>query len=143
MFTDMVGYSKLMQENEVLGLDLLEEHRVVVRALLPEFGGREVDTAGDAFLIEFGSALESTRCAIDIQTALNERNLTVAPESRILIRIGLHLGDVVHVGDQVYGDGVNIAARMEPLAKPGSICLSDDVARQRLDQLSRSSLSNQ
>lgn len=130
MFTDMVGYSALTQKNEALALDLLEEHRKIVRPFFEKHGGREIETAGDSFFVEFTSAVEATNCAIEIQTVLNERNKTEPAERRILLRIGLHIGDVVFVDQQVHGDGVNIAARMEPLAQPGGICISEDVARQ-------------
>jgi len=130
MFTDMVGYSALTQKNEALALDLLEEHRKILRPFFKKHDGREIETAGDSFFVEFRSAVESTNCAIEIQTALNERNKTETPERLILLRIGLHIGDVVYVDQQVHGDGVNIAARLEPLAQPGGICISEDVARQ-------------
>jgi adenylate cyclase len=130
MFTDMVGYSALSQENEHLALELLEEHRTLLRAAFARHGGREIETIGDGFFIEFPSALDGARCAVDIQQALTSRNISVQPERRILVRIGLHLGDVVYRGPHVHGDGVNIAARIEPLAKPGQICISEDVARQ-------------
>ena len=130
MFTDMVGYSRLTQENESLAIDLLEEHREILREIFPKYSGREIDTAGDAFFVEYDSALAATMAAIEIQTTLHERNLRVDSRHAILLRIGLHLGDVIHVGEHVRGDGVNIAARMEPLARPGSICVSEDIARQ-------------
>jgi class 3 adenylate cyclase len=130
MFTDMVGYSALAQKNEALALDLLDEHRKILRPIFTRHEGREIDTAGDSFFVEFNSAVEATNCAVEIQTVLHERNNTEAEERRILLRIGLHIGDVVYVGDNVHGDGVNIAARMEPLATPGGICISEDVARQ-------------
>jgi adenylate cyclase len=130
MFTDMVGYSAMVQKNESLALDLLEEHRRLLRPIFIKHGGTEVETAGDAFFVEFNSALEATNCAIEMQTELNERNQKVEPDKKILIRIGLHVGDVVHLGKHVHGDGVNIAARMEPMANPGGICLSEDVYRQ-------------
>ena len=130
MFTDMVGYSALAQENEMLALQLLEEHRKILRPLLSKHGGREVETIGDAFFIEFSSALEATKCAIDIQREFWTRNEIVKPNQRISIRIGIHLGDVVHKAENVLGDEVNIAARIEPLASPGGICISEDVARQ-------------
>jgi hypothetical protein len=136
MFTDMVGYSALTQKNEALALDLLEEHRKILRPFFEKHDGREIETAGDSFFVEFQSAVESTNCAIEIQTALNERNKTVPPERHILLRIGLHIGDVVYVDQQVHGDGVNIAARMEPLAQPGGICISEDVARQIRNKIS-------
>ena len=136
MFTDMVGYSAITQKNEALALDLLEEHRKIVRPFFEKHDGREIGTAGDSFFVEFKSAVESTNCAIEIQTTLNERNKTELAERRILLRIGLHIGDVVYVNEQVHGDGVNIAARMEPLAQPGGICISEDVARQIRNKIS-------
>ena len=136
MFTDMVGYSALAQKNEALALELLEEHRQILRPFFAKHDGREIDTAGDAFFVEFKSAVESTNCAVEIQEALHDRNQQVIPERRILLRIGLHIGDVVYVGQQVHGDGVNIAARLEPLASPGGICISEDVARQIRNKVS-------
>ncbi len=130
MFTDMVGYSALAQTDETLALDLLEEHRRLLRPLFPQFNGEEIETAGDSFFVEFASALDAARCAVEIQKLLRERNAEVSPERRILLRIGLHLGDVVHLDRHVHGDGVNIAARIEPCARPGGICVSEDVARQ-------------
>ncbi len=149
MFTDMVGYSALAQKNEALALELLEEHRGLLRSLFTKFGGQEVETAGDSFFVEFASALDAARCAIEIQTSLRERNAQSAPERQILLRIGLHLGDVVHYDKYVHGDGVNIAARIEPCAVPGGICLSQDIARQienkielRLVRLGKGELKN-
>ncbi|MGZ8557855.1 MAG: adenylate/guanylate cyclase domain-containing protein [Chitinophagaceae bacterium] len=136
MFTDMVGYSAITQKNEALALDLLEEHRKILRPFFEKHDGREIGTAGDSFFVEFKSAVESTNCAIEIQTTLNERNKTEPPERQILLRIGLHIGDVIFAGEQVQGDGVNIAARMEPLAQPGGICISEDVARQIRNKIS-------
>ncbi len=130
MFTDMVGYSALTQENEALALELLEEHRKLLRPFFQKHDGREIETAGDSFFVEFNSAVEATSCAIEIQSALHERNKTEPKERHILLRIGLHIGDVVYTDNHVHGDGVNIAARMEPLALPGGICVSVDVARQ-------------
>lgn len=130
MFTDMVGYSALSQKNEALALKLLEEHRNILRPFFAKYGGREIETAGDLFFVEFNSAVEGAQCAVDIQTALFERNETQPADQKILVRIGLHIGDVVYVDKHVHGDGVNIAARIEPLATPGGICVSEDVARQ-------------
>jgi adenylate cyclase len=130
MFTDMVGYSALTQKNEALALELLEEHRGILRPFFTKHDGREIETAGDAFFVEFNSAVEATNCAIEIQTILHERNKTEPQERHIRLRIGLHIGDVVYMDNHVHGDGVNIAARMEPLAQPGGICISEDVARQ-------------
>src|SRR5688572_32772680 len=113
MFTDMVGYSALTQKNEALALELLSEHRQILRPVFPQHGGREIETAGDSFFVEFNSAVEATQCSIEIQKLLNERNKSKPAEKHILIRIGLHIGDVVYLDDHVHGDGVNIAARME------------------------------
>jgi adenylate cyclase len=135
MFTDMVGYSALAQRNEALALELLEEHRRVLRPIFPQFNGREVETAGDAFLVEFASALEATRCGVEIQRVLSERNQVHPAERHIRLRIGIHVGDVVHKDGKVMGDAVNIAARIEPLAQPGGICVSEDVARQIRNKL--------
>jgi len=129
MFTDMVGYSALSQKNEALALELLEEHRKILRPIFLKYSGREIDTAGDSFFIEFYSAVDAANCAIEIQTSLLNRNVTTEPERQIRIRIGLHIGDVVQIGSNVHGDGVNIAARLEPLCTPEGICLSEDFAR--------------
>jgi adenylate cyclase len=130
MFTDMVGYSALSQRDEKLAQELLEEHRQLLREIFPRFHGTEIKTIGDAFLIEFGSALEAAQCAIEIQRTLAKRNHDVTSDRRIELKIGIHIGDVVHRGGDVYGDGVNIASRIEPLAGAGGICVSTDVERQ-------------
>jgi adenylate cyclase len=130
MFTDMVGYSTLAQRDDKLALELLEEHRQLLREIFPRFNGTEIKTIGDAFLIEFHSALEAAQCAIEIQRTLAKRNHDVIAERRIQLKIGIHIGDVVHRGGDVYGDGVNIASRIEALAGAGGICVSMDVERQ-------------
>jgi TolB-like protein/class 3 adenylate cyclase len=130
MFTDMVGYSTLAQRDDKLALELLEEHRQLLREIFPRFNGTEIKTIGDAFLIEFNSALEAAQCAIEIQRTLAKRNHDVTSDRRIELKIGIHIGDVVHRGGDVYGDGVNIASRIEPLAGAGGICVSMDVERQ-------------
>src|SRR3954469_17711524 len=130
MFTDMVGYSALSQRDEKVAQELLEEHRRLLREIFPRFNGIEIKTIGDAFLIEFNSALEAAQCAIEIQRALAKRNHDVSGDRRIELKIGIHIGDVVHRGGDVYGDGVNIASRIEPLAGAGGVCVSMDVERQ-------------
>src|SRR5439155_1255808 len=130
MFTDMVGYSALAQRDDKIALELLEEHRRLLRELFPQFHGTEIKTIGDAFLVEFGSALEAAQCAIEIQRTLAKRNHDVTSDRRIELKIGIHIGDVVHRDGDVYGDGVNIASRIEQLAGAGGICVSMDVERQ-------------
>ena len=130
MFTDMVGYSALSQRDDKVALELLEEHRRLLREIFPRFHGTEIKTIGDAFLVEFGSALEAAQCAIEIQRTLAKRNHDVATDRQFAVKIGIHIGDVVHREGDVYGDGVNIASRIEKLAGAGGICVSMDVERQ-------------
>jgi len=137
MFTDMVGYSALAQRDEALSLELLEEHRRIVRGLLSKHSGREVKTTGDGFLLEFSSALAAVQAAMDIQNALHERNLASPADRQMLIRIGIHVGDVVMRDGDIQGDGVNIAARIEPLASAGGICISSAVQEQVRNKLSQ------
>src|SRR2546428_11410614 len=111
MFTDMVGYSALAQRDDKVALELLEEHRRLLREIFARFHGTEIKTIGDAFLVEIQSALEAAQCAIAIQRALGERNADGPAERQIQVRISIHIGDVMHRGGDVYGDGVNIASR--------------------------------
>src|SRR6476659_7323597 len=101
MFTDMVGYSALTQKNEALALELLEEHRKILRPFFDKHDGREIETAGDSFFVEFNSAVEATNCAVEIQTILHDRNKMQPQERHIFLRIGLHIGDVVYMDDHV------------------------------------------
>jgi TolB-like protein/class 3 adenylate cyclase/tetratricopeptide (TPR) repeat protein len=129
MFTDLVGYSELAHRDEPLALELLELHRGWVREILPKHGGREIETIGDAFLVEFSGALAAVECAVAIQRRFAAHN-EVAPEGRRMrLRIGIHAGDVQHKDGKVMGDGVNIASRIHGLADPGGICVSEDVQR--------------
>jgi tetratricopeptide (TPR) repeat protein len=129
MLTDIVGYSALTQRDEQLALRLLEEHRALVRPHFTSYGGREVKTMGDAFLVEFSSTLDAVQCSIEIQRTLEDRNRK-RNSPPIELRIGIHVGDVVHRGDDVFGDAVNIVARIEPLSDPGGICISGPVFEQ-------------
>ena len=127
MFTDIVGYTLLGQKNESLSLSLLEEQRRLVREILNRHNGREVKTIGDAFLIEFPSALDAIRCAYDIQGKTREHNVSLPEEKRVHLRIGIHLGDVVESEGDISGDAVNVASRIGPFAENGGISLSRQV----------------
>ncbi len=130
MFTDIAGYSALGQKDERLALELLEEHRRLLRPIFGRFDGDEIKTIGDAFLIEFRSAVEAVKCAVEVQTALHERNAARPPERRVLVRIGIHVGDIVFKEGDIFGDGVNVASRVQPLADPGGIRVTDQVFAQ-------------
>jgi adenylate cyclase len=127
MFTDMVGYSALTQHNEALALELLQEHRRLLRSIFPKHRGSEIKTIGDGFLVEFSSALAAVQCGIEIQEMIAKRNSVNPPQGCFQVRIGIHLGDVVRSDNDVVGDGVNIAARIEPLAGASGICISQQV----------------
>jgi len=127
MFTDMVGYTALAQADEGVALDVLGRHNRLLRPLFARFRGREVKTVGDAFLVEFESALDAAQCAIEIQRILHEYNLSSSDQWRIRIRIGIHVGDVVRADGDVLGDAVNVASRIESLADPEGICLTQQV----------------
>ncbi|MGA7923010.1 MAG: adenylate/guanylate cyclase domain-containing protein, partial [Thermoplasmata archaeon] len=129
MFTDTVGYTSSSQANESRTLELLREQTELLRPLVALHQGREIKSTGDGFLVEFGSALKAVQCAVNIQRRISERNSEGA-HSPIRIRIGVHLGDVVQSGTDILGDAVNIAARIEPLAGPGGVCVSGAVYEQ-------------
>lgn len=135
MFTDIVGYSSMSQSNESLALALLDEHRKLFRPILASHGGEEIKTIGDAFLVEFRSALEAVRCAIKMQQALSQRNLENTSVRQIQIRIGIHVGDIVRVDGDVYGDTVNLASRIESVSGPGEIAISSQVYQQVVNKI--------
>ena len=127
---DVVGYSRLMGLDEAGTAQALREHRVAADPLVAKHGGRIVKTTGDGALIEFASVVGAVECAMALQHLATEWNAAVAPERRMEWRIGVHLGDVLIEGDDILGDGVNIAARLEGIAEPGGICISEDAFRQ-------------
>src|SRR5437588_345774 len=121
LFIDIVGYSQFLINEQSEQVQTLKEHRRLLREIFPHFNGTEIKTIGDAFLVEFGSALEAAQCAIEIQRTLAKRDADASADRQIQVRIGVHIGDVVHRGGDVYGDGVNIASRIESLAAAGGI----------------------
>ncbi|MBI3859251.1 MAG: tetratricopeptide repeat protein [Thaumarchaeota archaeon] len=127
MFTDMVGYASLAQRNESISLTMVDEQRQVIRPILSRHSGREVKTMGDAFLVEFPSALDAVRCAYDIQRAIRELDYSLPEGRRIQLRVGIHLGDVVESQGDISGDAVNVASRIEPLAEVGGVCMTRQV----------------
>lgn len=130
MFTDMVGYSALTQMDERRALEMLDAQRGLLRPILARHSGNEVKTIGDGFLVEFPSAVEAAQCAIEIQEAVTARNEQQPVERRFQVRIGLHIGDIVLADGDVFGDGVNIASRIEAFAPPGGIAMTEAVAQQ-------------
>src|SRR5689334_12745470 len=121
---DVEGYSRLMGADEVGTLKGLTERRAILDRLIGEHRGRIANTAGDSVLAEFGSAVDAVQCAVDAQKALAEANAGVAPDRRICFRIGIHIGDVMVRAGDLFGEGVNIAARLQSIAKPGGVCIS-------------------
>jgi TolB-like protein/Tfp pilus assembly protein PilF len=127
MFTDMVGYTAITQSDEALALGLLETQSGILLPLIRAHRGLPVKTIGDAHLAEFGSALDAVKCAVEIQKSVREHNASAASGQAFRLRIGIHIGDVVHRDKDVFGDAVNIASRLEPIADPGGVCVSQQV----------------
>jgi adenylate cyclase len=124
---DIAGYSALMGSDEARTVSDLKGHQAVVLPMVGEFGGRVIDTAGDGLLAEFPSVLNAVECAVAIQRKMVERNAAIEPARRMQFRIGINLGDVIYDDDRIFGDGVNVAARLEAIAEPGGICVSGKV----------------
>lgn len=122
---DVVGYSRLMREDEAGTLATFNAHRNAIDPLILNHGGRIVKTTGDGLLVEFPSVVGAVQSAAEIQSTMAERNAVLSEDRRMLLRIGINLGDVIIDGDDIHGDGVNIASRLEGLAEPGGICVSD------------------
>jgi adenylate cyclase len=135
---DVAEFSRLMGEDEEQTLRTFRGHKKVFESLVAMHRGRIFNTAGDAILAEFGSAVEAVRCATDIQAALRTRNDQLPPSRQVRFRIGINLGDVMVQGQDLLGDGVNVAARLQTAAQPGQICLSGSVYDQIRNKLSLS-----
>ena len=142
LVSDVAGYSRLAGADEDRTLARLRTLRSdLIDPIISVHHGRIVKRTGDGSIIEFRSVVDAVRCAVEVQTAMIERNADVPPEKRIEFRIGVHLGDVVEESDgDLMGDGVNIAARLEGIAKPGAICLSEDAYRQVKGRLDRAGM---
>jgi adenylate cyclase len=124
---DVAGYSRLMGRNEEETVRDLEAHQAVILPFIAKHGGAVINIAGDGIVAQFPSAVRAVECAVAIQKSMAERNFDVPAERRMLLRIGVNLGDIIHDGTRTYGDGINVAARLEPIAEPGGICISATV----------------
>src|SRR5215468_6651427 len=121
---DVAGYSRLMGLDEVGTARTLREHLAVANALVAKHGGRLVKTTGDGVLLEFPSVVDAVECAVAVQAVMAERNQAIPEDRRMLFRIGINLGDILIEDEDILGDGVNVAARLESIAEPGGICIS-------------------
>ncbi len=124
---DVVGYSRLMAEDQDATVRTIGDYREQVDLLVRQHRGRLVDFTGDNFLAEFPTAFDAVQSAVEIQRVLASRNADLRADRKLEFRIGVHLGDIQVEGERIYGDGVNIAARLEELAEPGGICISFEV----------------
>src|ERR1700730_17891860 len=128
---DVAGYSRLMGLNEERTLANLKSFRkALVDPAIAAHRGRIVKTTGDGMLVEFASAVDAARCAVEVQRGMATQNADIPQDVRIEFRIGIHVGDIIIDDNDIFGDGVNIAARLEGIAEPGGVCISDDAQRQ-------------
>ncbi len=130
MFTDIKGFSRKMAENEAGAFDLLKKHDALLRVLSTKFGGKVVKSIGDSFMVDFASAVNAVKCAIEAQKKFFQHNVAKSEFDKIEIRAGIHLGDVLIRGDDIFGDGVNVASRIESITAPTRICITADVYNQ-------------
>src|SRR6516225_8489011 len=135
LHTDVVGFSRLMGEDEAGTHRALAELRRAVDPLIASHGGRIVGTAGDSLLADFSSVVDALNCAVEIQKAARAINDPIPADRRLELRIGVNLGDVIVDGGEIFGDGVNIAARLQALARPSTVCISHTVYVQVRDKL--------
>src|SRR3981189_1774422 len=137
LLADVVSYSRLMGADEMGTLTALKSHRrELVNPGIAEHHGRIVKTTGDGMLVEFASVVDAVACAVNIQRSMVGRNAGIAAERQIVFRIGINVGDIIIDGDDIFGDGVNIAARLETLCEPGGVCISRAANDQIRDKLS-------
>ena len=127
MFTDVVGFSAIMHKDESAALELVDNHNKIVQPIVIKYNGTILKPQADGYLMKFSSAVDAVRCGKDIQKEISIYNKEINENENILLRIGIHLGDVVLTENDIFGDGVNIASRLEPLADPGGICISQTV----------------
>ncbi len=127
MFTDIVGYSKLTGDNQSLALEILEEHDGICKPIIKKYSGKIIKHIGDAIFCVFPKVISGVKCAIEIQTELKKRNSLNSDDRKILIRIGLHFGETYYVGEELLGDGVNIASQVEPIAPYGGIAITESI----------------
>src|SRR5437870_3452888 len=130
MFTDIVGFSRQMGTNEARTLRLLDTHNRIIQQAVAEHHGTVIKTVGDAFLVDFPSVVHAVQCALQIQAQFRTDNAERETTEQIHVRIGIHLGDIVQRDGDVFGDGVNIAARLQALAEPDSICVSHGIYKE-------------
>ena len=132
---DVVGYSRLMGRDDSATLAGLKAHRQeLIDPKIAEYAGRIVKTTGDGLLLEFPSVIDAVRCAVELQRGMMERNADVAPDLQLKFRIGINVGDIIIDGNDIFGDGVNVAARLQEIATPGGICLSNRVYEEVRDR---------
>ncbi|MCF8465867.1 MAG: adenylate/guanylate cyclase domain-containing protein [Sneathiella sp.] len=134
---DVSGYSRLMDEDEGKTLNHLKSTRDIFRDFIGQYGGRIVNMTGDGLVGEFSSVVKAVQCAVEIQNKINKDNQPLPPSDRMLYRIGINLGDVIIEGDDIFGEGVNVAARLEAMAPVGGICISGSVFEQIKNKLPR------
>ena len=130
MFTDIVGYSSMMEHDENNAMRIIDAHNSILLPLIEGFDGRTVDAIGDGLLVVFDSVFSACNCALNIQSAVSSHNSGADDALNFLLRISIHMGDIWQEAGRIYGNGVNIAARLLPLSEPGGICVSDDIHRQ-------------
>ncbi|MCR9213132.1 MAG: adenylate/guanylate cyclase domain-containing protein [Proteobacteria bacterium] len=135
---DVVGYSRLMSHNETETLRQLKQTREVFRAFIEQYGGRIINMAGDGLIADFSSVVNAVHCAIETQNKINDDSKAIQDDTKMLYRIGLNLGDVIIEGDDIFGEGVNVAARLEAMAPTGGICISGTVFDQVKNKLPQS-----